>query len=201
MLLPQEFVVSVFKTYFDGLQPLDLSRFKRNFSSAIGRIIVINLSDVSYGEQASLMNLFLSAQQMELRFHVCSLGTTNLLLRQASDITGGVHRQIEQIEYVLQFLMVFSVFDLFYSLNFRDTAWATQNRHRIFLSSEIMRRLTTRRLAFVTTLQFYWDSSAQCVSLFIVNDVKNVQRAGGRFLVSSCLDHFLFRTIFKGSGR
>jgi hypothetical protein len=84
----------------------DYSRFKRESSNVIGRIVVINLSGVSHGEQASLMNLFLSAQQMNLRFHVCSLAKTNPLLRQACDITGGAHRQVEQIENVLQFLMV-----------------------------------------------------------------------------------------------
>lgn len=68
--------------------------------------MIINLSDISYGEHSKLMNLFLSAQQMDLRFHVCSLSKTNPLLRQACDITGGVHRQIDQIENVLQFLMV-----------------------------------------------------------------------------------------------
>lgn len=90
---------------------LDFSRFKQEISSTIGRIVVINLSDVSHGEQASLMNLFLSAQQMDLRFHVCSLAKTNPLLRQACDISGGVHRQVEQIENVLQFLMVIKFFN------------------------------------------------------------------------------------------
>jgi len=81
------------------------SRFKQEFTNSIGRIVVINLSDASHGEQASLMNLFLSAQQLDLRFHVCSLAKTNPLLRQACDISGGVHRQVDQMDNVLQFLM------------------------------------------------------------------------------------------------
>lgn len=65
---------------------LVFSRFKQELASTIGRIVVINLSDISHGEQASLMNLFLSAQQMDLRFHVCSLAKTNPLLRQVIQI-------------------------------------------------------------------------------------------------------------------
>ena len=84
----------------------DLERYKREANVSVGRIVIINASEESYGEQARLMNIFLSTQQLQLRIHVCSLARTNPLLRQASDISGGVHRQVEKADHVLQFLMV-----------------------------------------------------------------------------------------------
>ncbi|KAI6242737.1 hypothetical protein M3Y99_00180000 [Aphelenchoides fujianensis] len=83
-----------------------LQRLKRENPKQLGRMVVVNLSEESHGEQARLMNLFLSAQQLEFKIHVCSLAKTNPLLRQACDISGGVHRQVEKIEHLLQFLIV-----------------------------------------------------------------------------------------------
>ncbi|KAI6197008.1 hypothetical protein M3Y94_01174500 [Aphelenchoides besseyi] len=86
-----------------------LQRLKRESKNTIGRMVIINLSEESFGEQARLMNLFLSAQQLDLKIHVCSLEKTNPLLRQACDISAGVHRQVEKIEHVLQFLIRYAL--------------------------------------------------------------------------------------------
>ncbi|CAD5215607.1 unnamed protein product [Bursaphelenchus xylophilus] len=74
------------------------NRFKRENPKADGRIIVLNMSPESHAEQSKLMNLFLGAQQQNLCIHVASLSLTNPMLRQASDVTGGVHREIQTVD-------------------------------------------------------------------------------------------------------
>ncbi|KAI6184012.1 hypothetical protein M3Y97_00550500 [Aphelenchoides bicaudatus] len=151
------------------------SRFKKGLNNAIGRVIVINLSEVSHEEQARLMNLFLSAQQMDLKFHVCSLAKTNSLLRQACDITGGIHRQVEEINSVLQFLIASFIFGLAINiLIFSVTAWEIQNRHRICLSFAITKESTIRLHVFAIIDPSHWDLSARFAWQFIVSDVRVV---------------------------
>ncbi|CAD5211250.1 unnamed protein product [Bursaphelenchus okinawaensis] len=74
------------------------NRFKRENSKAAGRIVVLNLSPESHAEQSKLMNLFLGAQQQNLRIYVASLSLTNPMLRQASDVSGGIHREVKSVE-------------------------------------------------------------------------------------------------------
>lgn len=52
------------------------------------------------------MNLFLGAQQQNLKIHICSFEVTNPMLRQASDVTGGVHKEIHNVDDVPDFFTV-----------------------------------------------------------------------------------------------
>jgi len=69
------------------------------------RLFVLSSSGDSAAQYINYMNVFFTAQKLNIRLDCCMVGQDSGLLQQGCDITGGVYLKVECIERLLQYLI------------------------------------------------------------------------------------------------
>lgn len=70
------------------------------------RILVVTGSNDSASQYMNYMNVFFTAQKLNIIIDVCSLDQHLSLLQQGCDITNGLYLKIPQLQGLLQYLLV-----------------------------------------------------------------------------------------------
>ncbi|KAH1017857.1 hypothetical protein HUJ05_008451 [Dendroctonus ponderosae] len=82
-----------------------LQRTKPPGSKLNSRILVVSGSGDSASQYMNYMNVFFTAQKLNVVLDVCALDQHLSLLQQGCDITGGMYLKVPQITALLQFLL------------------------------------------------------------------------------------------------
>nr|AEE63109.1 unknown [Dendroctonus ponderosae] len=82
-----------------------LQRTKPPGSKLNSRILVVSGSGDSASQYMNYMNVFFTAQKLNVVLDVCALDQHLSLLQQCCDITGGMYLKVPQITALLQFLL------------------------------------------------------------------------------------------------
>merc|ERR1712029_830201 len=70
----------------------------------VARMLVLSSSGDSAAQYMNYMNVFFTAQKLNIPVDVCMIGQDSGLLQQGSDITGGLYIKVAQLGELLQYL-------------------------------------------------------------------------------------------------
>jgi len=73
-------------------------------SKVVARMLVLSSSGDSAAQYMNYMNVFFTAQKLNIPVDVCMIGQDSGLLQQGSDITGGLYIKVTQLGELLQYL-------------------------------------------------------------------------------------------------
>jgi len=73
-------------------------------SKVSARMLVLSASGDSAAQYMNYMNVFFTAQKLNIPVDVCMIGQDSGLLQQGSDITGGLYIKVTQLGELLQYL-------------------------------------------------------------------------------------------------
>merc|ERR1712130_497788 len=73
-------------------------------SKVLARMLVLSASGDSAAQYMNYMNVFFTAQKLNIPLDTCMLLQDSGLLQQGSDITGGLYVKVEQLPGLLQYL-------------------------------------------------------------------------------------------------